>query len=98
MSPSIAVDFCFDQHHIEIKQPFSHAGVTVMRLAASVCFVGASVQWHYIIDIPCNKAQVFVHTNFNYLIIRIFLECQRIQLVHFSGIHRFVSSFYAAVF
>ena len=58
MSPSVAVGFCFDQHHFHIKQPLSHAGVTVMRLAASDCFVGAGVQPHFIYGLRSNKARV----------------------------------------
>ena len=62
MSPSIAIGFCFDPHQIEMKQPFSHAGVTVMRLAASACCVGAGVQPHFISGTRRNKALVIPFT------------------------------------
>ena len=94
MSPSIAVGFCFYQHHIEIKQPFSQADVTVTRLAASACFVGAGVQPHFICGVRSHKTCFSVRTHFNYLIVRVFLGCRRGNLIHLTGILRSAVSFF----
>ena len=74
MSPSIAIGFCLDQHYIEIKQPFSHAVVTVMRLAATACFVGARIQPHILYYVVTKHVFFFrFRVIFVLIIIRVFL-------------------------